>query len=282
MLVAPLQVDHEPRPFRAEPAAADLMDLLVNGVLEEMLNSCVLTATASSVANAAMAKHAGCSERMVAQYLPPPPTLFSQSRLKLCTTPRTCSLSILLSCYFDRLVFLRDLTRNKIEQSPEAREDQSFAAVARAWRMLAGDALEALPEFEKLHTRADEERAQRINEIVDFLTRAEAGCWPCVDAYGTVKIPFWAERRASQRRETNLQAFFTVGDSLQRASVIDASRNGLCVLGLQAIWVGARIYLLVAPGRSIGGTIVWCKDGKAGIELDGDLPEDSQLLVHLH
>lgn len=278
----PFLVKCEAHSFRLEPPIGDPVESIVHDLLDEMLNSGALTATTASIANAALAKHAGVSEGLVALYLPPLPSLFPQARSKLRAMPHTCSLSILLSSYFERLAFLRDLTRSNIEHVHSAATDQSFAAIARAWRMLAGDALEVLPEFGRLQLRANEEQVRRMAQTLDLLTRAECGGWPCVDAYGSITKPLWTERRSSNRTVKNLQVLFAVGDSLQRASVINASRSGLCVQGLQAIWVKARISLLVAPGRTIAGSVVWCKEGKAGIALDDELPEDSELLAHLH
>lgn len=279
---SPFLADRGAQSYRPESHVTDPVVSLVSGVLDEMLNSGALTAAASSIANAALARHASVNEGLVAIYLPPLPSLFPQARLQLCIMPRTCALSILLSSYFDRLAFLCDLTRNRIEHVQSAAADQSFAPIARAWRMLAADALEALPEFGRLQMQTNEQQVRRMAQTIELLTRAESGGWPCVDAYGSIKRPFWTDRRSTNRTEKNILALFAVGDSLQRASVVNASRTGLCVQGLKGIWVAARISLLVAPGRSIAGSVVWCKEDKAGIALDDVIPVDSQLLSHLH
>lgn len=283
MPVARLQIESAPQAVRPGRASPDPITILLSAVLAETLNSCVLAAVTASVANAVLAGQPGCSERMLTQYAPPPPTLFPHVRLKLCMTARTCSAAILLSSYFDRLVFLRDLTCNRIASGTEGAESTSFAAIAKAWRMLAADALEALAEFNRLDVAgSDDESTTRLSATIDLLKRAEEGGMPCVDGLGAVRMPAWAERRATQRVAKNVQAYFMIEKSLQRAYVIDASRNGVCVLGLQKISVGTRVHLLVGPASSIGGKVAWFKDGKAGIALDCELPEDSQLLKHLH
>jgi hypothetical protein len=176
---------------------------------------------------------------------------------------------------------LRDVACGSIGQEgqPGDAARMDIDAIADDGRQLAGDGVAAIRELAlKLCTELREQSRARHQAGVDQLTRAEAVGSPCTDGHGSVEVPVWADRRRSSRTRHGLQAHFEIDGSLQRAAVLDASEYGLGVLGLRDAVAGSRVSLLLGPGLSIGGRVVWVSGVRAGIELDVPLPPDSQLL----
>lgn len=250
-------------------------------LFDELLNSALLTATTASVGNAVARLKAGCSRRLISAYLPPLPSHFPEARILLLQTPGMLPLSRQLGDYYAHLQTLREVTvRDAIEPETLA---LSITTLADAWAQLSGVALGVIVALHaELIPVLREQASERYELVTDLLARAHAGESPCVDSYGAVRLPIWANRRQGLRNPKDLQAYFIVTESLQRAAVLNVCETGIGVLGLRGITVGSRVTLLLGPGQRISGTAMWVNEARCGIQLDESLPPDSQFLTDLH
>ncbi len=256
---------------------------LVGAVLDELLNSALLAATSASIANWMAAKQDFSVRSSLACYLPPVPTVFPQAALELCLAPDTFHMSTALREYYDRLGFLRALTTNSEGSGVHGKGSFDVPTLIAAWQDLAAAARDALAEV-IAHADADTARRsdERYRKVTELLSAVAAGQHPCVDASGLVTVPFWAERRSVRRTRVSLQAYLVVADGIQRVSVVDAGERSLGIVGLSGGVAGAKVQLLVKPGRSIAGKVIWSEGDRAGIALEEPLPPDSSLLTMLH
>ena len=250
-------------------------------LLDELLNSALLTAATASIGNAIMSRKHGTSRRMISAYLPPTPSFFHGMRLLLSREPGMLQLSRRLGDYYANLQTLRELTaRDAME--PDTLE-VSIASLTDAWRQLAQAAENAIGTLaDLLYPELKHQTNERRDLVLELLAQVSAGNSPCIDAYGTIRLPIWANRRSGQRVPKDLQAYFLVNESLQRAAVLDVSEIGIGVLGLRGASSGSRVTLLLGPGHSSTGRVIWVKATRCGIELDEPLPPDCQLLACLH
>ena len=269
----------EQRYLAANVANEDIR-LLFAGLLEEIVNSALLTAATASIANWMLAKKDGTSRSNLTCYLPPVPAFFQQSLLKLCVHIDMFSVSSRLREYYDRLELLRNLTLRFAAQSeePGAHDSVGIEVLSGAWQELAGVCRAAVSELgEQLAEDETTRNNERYLKVLEVLSEIELGYHPCVSTDGVVTVPFWLERRTLRRKQMNLQAYIVVGESIEKVAVLNASDKGIGVLGLSNVSAGTKVHLLVRPGFSIDGQVVWAKDGRAGIALEQSLPAESSL-----
>jgi hypothetical protein len=275
------QVIPEQRHFAKNDANEDI-PLLLAGLLEEILNSALLTAATASIANWMLAKKDGTNRSNLTCYLPPIPAFFQQSLLKVCVHIDLFSVSSRLREYYDRLELLRSLTLRFAAhcEEPGAHDPVGIEVLSCAWQELAGACRAAVSELgEQLGEDGAMRNNERYHKVLEVLSEIELGYHPCVSADGVVTVPFWLERRALRRQQMNLQAYIVVGESIEKVAVLNASDKGIGVLGLANANTGTKVHLLVRPGFSIDGKVVWVKDGRAGIALEQPLPADSSLFA---
>ncbi|CAN0305410.1 unnamed protein product, partial [Phaeothamnion confervicola] len=249
-------------------------------VFAEFLNSALLAATTCSIVNAIANDLPSSSRRNLSAYLPPVPTVFRLSHMRLCLDRRTHGFASSLAGYYDRLHVLKCLAVNVANRAGWDREADliEIADMAHPWRKLATEALATIEEFNGEQGVRAADCGERSDIVANLLARAGSGGSPCVDAFGKVRLPAWAERRGQNRSVRSLHAIFLTGEGFQGAAVMNVSEKGLGVLGLRDVSVGSQVSLLIKPGSSISGRIVWVNGARAGIELDETLPEDSPLL----
>lgn len=265
-------------------ASEDIRPLLA-GLLEELLNSALLTAATASIANWILVKSDSSSRKSLSSYIPPPPLFFQQSLLKLCVHIDTFPLSSQLREYYDRLEFLRNITLRFAEHCEASGVDEPIGieVLACAWQELAGGCRTAISELgEQLTDIPAMRNTERYLKVLEVLSEIEIGYHPCVSSDGMVTVPFWAERRSLKRKQLNLQAYIVVGDSIEKVAVLNASEMGIGVMGLVNAHVNTLVHLLVRPGLSISGKVVWVKDDRAGIILEQPLPATSSLFALIH
>ena len=255
---------------------------LLGALFEELLNSSLLTAASASIAIWTLQHIRTGSPRNLACYLPPKPMLFPQTLLAFSIS---FDLSGSLRAYYDQLEFLRGLTLDYAENTAHHREDDldTLEMLSSAWQDLSATARQVASGLAAQVTpRILERHRDRYEKLMDLLSAIESGQHPCVDANGAVTVPFWAERRQLRRRSLNLQAYLVVGQSISRVAVINASVQGIGVQGLTEAKVGTVAQLLISPGQSITGTVVWVNEDRAGIALEKPLPENSSLQALIH
>ncbi|MDZ4843301.1 MAG: PilZ domain-containing protein [Hyphomicrobium aestuarii] len=271
-VVAQVEADSSAFAFQSHKKFGNESPGLLSGLLGELLTSAFLTATTASIANAIISRRWTRNTNQFDCHLPQMPSLFPEARLRLCSTH--LALACQLGEYYDHLNYLRDLSARVASKSQIEAE---IAPIAQAWQALAMSAVTCINQLlQQLQDDARQVDEERALFVTDLLMRVTAGETPCVDAYGMAKIPAWADRRNETRTRRGLQAFLQLEDSLQRVAVLDASVDGIGVLGLQNAHVGARVGLLVKPGYTLDGTVVWVDGMRAGIKLNAPLPVDFQ------
>lgn len=264
----------------ANTVASDDTQALLAGLLEELLNSALLTATTASIANWMLTNQQSATRRNLSCYFPPSPSFFQQTILQLCVRGDTIAISSCLREYYDRLTFLRLLTLRYAEcdgASADA-DPVSIEVLSGAWQELASAARVAVLELgEATGIDKSANSHPRYLRVVELLAEIQLGYHPCVKHGGVVNVPFWTERRTLQRKHINLQAFIVVGECIERVVVLNASDRGIGVLGLLNAPTGTLVQLLIRPGLSIGGKVVWVDQDRAGISLEQPLPANSSL-----
>lgn len=257
---------------------------LISNLLDELLNSALLAATTSSIANWIVEAADYDARRSLGLYLPPPPTIYREAALHLCLGGTTADAAAKLRDYYDRAAFLRQLTRDFSDQQNEGRVAASgLSVMAQAWRELCYAARTAIDSLHALNAEAARSSvAAKQSKVTEILIDAQDGGHPCVSPDGSVVVPFWAERRHLARSRISLQAYLIVSDSIQRVAVVDATENGLGVVGLKGAIEGMQVALIVKPGHMIDATIRWVTNDRCGISLAQPLPDSSPFLTLLH
>lgn len=255
----------------------------VSAVFGELLNSAQLTAATTSIANTMAIQPGLLNDKVLSCYLPPVPKLFPET-LELNEQDTGLALPAPLHAYYQELATQRMFIEHRCHPSKalSAVGDKGISAIAESWRGLATLALAAIHEMSSWTAASEWQPNLDRAELVSYmLRRAAAGDAPCINAFGAVEIPPWADRRRDARELRGFQAVLQVENNLQRVAVLDASESGIGVLGLVNAAVGTRVGLLIRPGTSLNGTVIWVNGARAGIKLDSHLPPNSQLLEHL-
>ena len=219
----------------------DALESLLVGLLEELVNSALLVATTTSIANW-MLKHSNeATRRNLTCYLPPSPALFQQSLLKLSVNPSTLDITSALREFYDRLEFLRSLANNFSDNSCDD-DGIVINVLSSAWQDLALVCRSALSTLgEQLADHAAVAGNSRYERVMSLLPEVEIGHHPCVSSDGVISVPFWADRRTLRRRQSNLEAYVAIGDQIEKVAVLNASDHGIGVLGLKSASPGDRI-----------------------------------------
>lgn len=255
---------------------------LLAGLFEELVNSALLVATTASIANWMIKHEDQATRHNLICYLPPTPALFQQSLLKLCFCPATQDVTSTLREYYDRLDFLRSLTTHFTGLGKED-DNIQIEVVTDSWQELALAGKAALTTLvDHLADQSIKTSHVRYQKVLSLLSDVALGHHPCVTSAGVVSVPFWADRRALRRRQTNLEAYIVVGSRIEKVAVLNASEHGIGVLGLTSVTAGDAIDLLVRPGFSIKGRVAWIKAERAGIMLEAPLPTESSLYALIH
>lgn len=145
--------------------------------------------------------------------------------------------------------------------------------LAADWRRVAVRALTLVDKLETMFAaKLPEPFPTRAALAVDLLAAVCRGEAPCVGPSGKLSLPAPFERRTALRSQSGRYAHFLMRDGVQRAVVLDVSRQGVGVLGLSNIDRGDRLTLLAGPGLEATGEIVWLDEGQVGVKFDQPLP----------
>lgn len=266
-----------PSGFTPAMRPADEDGAIISGVLDELLNSALLTATTTSLVNWLASNRDSKANLNLAFYMPPVPLLFPVVLLRLLTSGRYAVMAGAVREYYDRLVFLRALTLHHTQQSERQFDQPSvdFEVLVSSWQTLCGVGAAALETLmatvdEPTRTRA----LQRFKRLNDFLGAAENQEHPCIAPDGIMSVPFWAERRQGSRSSVNVHAQFMVGEKIQRVAVLNATSHGLGVSGLTGVHQGSEILLVIRPGQMLPASVAWIKGDRAGVEFEDPLPKN--------
>jgi len=238
-------------------------------LVQELLNTAFLVATSASIANHSAARgfvHA--DNKLLASYLPPrfkgkpernsestPVSDFLQGHMRL------LSETIVSVCELSRLVINVDTCT--LDQ----------AIIANCWQRAASQVFPIVAQCQvEQNFESANDLQSKIRLALTLLTAVCRGDWPCVDEDGSVVLPVSIERRENVRAHSGRYAFFGVNGSIQRTLVENVSSQGLGIFGLDGATPGTPVTLMIAPGSTIDGQIVWVQGKQAGIRFDRLLP----------
>jgi len=241
----------------------------LKGFIQEILNAAFLVAASASIANySAVHGLASTANNSMASHLPPPfkdkpDTSWTSLAVAdhLQGQLQTLSETLVLVCEMSRLV------ASVGSYSPD------LVVFADSWRRAANQALVIFAQLqEEPKIKSTEDLQLEVRLACTLLTAASRGDWPCIDEDGKVNLPVAVERRDSVRAHSGRYAFFDVGGSIQRAMVENVSGKGLGIFGLTGGEPGTTVTLMLAPGSTIDGQIVWVQGKQAGIRFAQPLP----------
>lgn len=251
--------------------------LIAAGLLQELLNSALLTASTASIWN--WARTGNCNGRAMigpalADHMPPLPVFYPEILASLLLEPRLAGCTQELRDYYDHLVFLRGLSLSTLAASDPCDLEESRAeALTCSWRRLAAAAATAIPALVPLVPTGIRDRlADKTRTLLDALEQAAAGGNPAVDRHGNVYAPLWMERRKPRRAAFDLQIHLLVGGAIQGVTVLDISEAGLGVADIENAEAGDAVDLILDAEHLIPGRVVWQADGRAGLEFFEPLP----------
>lgn len=264
------------------PEAVDPTTALAHHVLarlhQELISNALLISTTASIATGLAEGAAGLSRSMLIQYLPPVSTAIPILVERL---QGLWALSTLMRRLSGLHCDLEALRAASTRAQCVARRTSDLASLAVGWQRLAGDVRAVLEDLACMLPAASVTGRNRMAWVLSLLEAVEQGETPCIDAYGRVLLPTGVEKRQLFRHTTSQHVHLAIGDSLQRALVIDASVGGVGVWGLRDCEVGDSVRILVGPGRGVSGAIVWREGRRAGIRLDASSPALPELLHNL-
>ncbi len=154
-------------------------------------------------------------------------------------------------------------------------------ALADAWCNTCASALRlvhVISDVRKLAPEAAE--TQRFIALCQLLEEAKGPAYPCVETDGYVVVPGWAERRRQARYEINIPALIEFGPVSYEISIVDVSRGGLGIDGIQVLLAGDTVTVNLPDGRSLPARVAWVSGARAGLELADPLAPDDPLLRH--
>lgn len=233
---------------------------------DEFIAMAKLVVTTTSIAIAVTRSRLDPSAGLLSRYLPSNPTISPVIAPPLALVDQHRVLARRLDEFYRRSAYLRGLTIcycAAFESASNAMDElhrlaEGWQEVARAGVAVA----EALDFFEGLEaSRAVRSRlAFALQAVVD-------GGTPALDVHGNV-VDVMPERRQQFRAIARRQIYVGVGDSIQRALVVDAASRGIGLWGVRDAVPGQSIDIMWGPGKSSAATVVWADGLRAGISLN--------------
>jgi len=236
-------------------------------LIEEIVNAAFLVAATASTANClARRETLAVAATELLSHLPP--------RLTGAPPPQSMPFSDEFSCAlfaFDhRLAMLSELS-GLTARTTSFRPD--FQLIASNWQRAASQAQAILSRLEVEATPCFIAGIGEHIRLANLLLLAAAlGESPCTDEEGAVFVPVPVERRGFFRATANRQVIFEINVSIQCAVMQNVSKQGLGVLGLNGAEPGNAVSLMIGPGHSVDGQIIWVQDHRAGIRFCQPLP----------
>jgi len=262
-----------PAPRLDGPGAVD--ELLLS-LFEDVLNASLLTAATASIAiTIASCDVTALPLTALVCCLPQIPLARPEMVGRLRTSSKGHSIILELEDFTAAVTSARELSQLVSLSVRHGRGNlpTGVTLLAADWRRVALRALTLVDRLETMFAATlPEPFPTRAALAVDLLAAVCRGEAPCVGESGRLTLPAPFERRTAPRTQSGRYAHFLMQDGVQRALVLDVSRQGVGVLGLSNIARGGRLTLLARPGLEVAGEIVWIDAGQAGVKFDQPLP----------
>lgn len=260
-------------------------DRVAAELLDELLNSALLAASAASLA--LWASKTGDTQGLhrLAGHVPSQPQCYSRMLSEITTDPAFSGFAAELRDYYDHLAFVRVLTRWDTACAVAGGQAAMIADCQEAaWQRLAEAGLAAI-EATSSHVSPPTIEAKKV-KIEQTQRLLESIVWNApssVDDNGKITVPQWRDRRNPRRSLFDLNVYLLINGSIQRVSVVDASERGLGISGIVGAAAGDQVDLVLHIDHIIPGRVVWTKGERAGIALDEPFPQDvSRLLMSIN
>ena len=155
------------------------------------------------------------------------------------------------------------------------------AELGRTWRGVCAQAIFAITEIDNEVGRfVNELYSQSLPTLVGLLEEARDGNRPCLDPSGKPFVPALAQRRRSPRRMMLQECMLQVRRRTIRAMVRDVATGGL---GLSKVGsdIGRNDIVVIEMfnGRRLTGSVMWAKDGLAGVKFATPLGLNDPLIA---
>jgi len=261
------------------PATAHRATRLAAALKADLVNTAVLVAAATSLANALEDGAALASApQALTVFLPAPSSRLSAAVERLLAEDIDASACEALQAYAARLHLARRLSRAFVAGADAASAGRPVDAdvLADAWRRTCaalGDAISALNAL----AASSGTCSDASETVLALLDQAGSGGSPCVDPDGRVTIPGWAERRRDARYDLQRPAVASRDGTSTPVTIRDLSASGIGLEVPEGAKPGDRLTLRLPSGREISGTVAWAGGQRAGIKLDRRLPDDDPL-----
>ena len=267
-----------PAPTRGDSGRA--VDELLLSLFEDVLNASLLTAASASIAiTIASSEVPVLPLTALVCCLPQSPLVYPDVINRLQARSDGDAVALELQDFISTMASARELSQLVSLSGRHGRNSlpTGVTLLAADWRRVAVRALTLVDRLETmLTTKLPEPFPARAALAIDLLAAVCRGEAPCVDESGRLTLPTPFERRSTLRSRSRQFAHFLTRDGLQRALVVDVSRQGIGVLGLCNIEGGDRLTLLAGPGLEATGEIVWIDGQQAGVKFDQPLPAAMQ------
>lgn len=251
------------------------VDELLLSLFEDVLNASLLTAATASIAiSIASCEVTALPLTALVCCLPQNPLARPEVVDRLRASSDGESVILCLQDFTAAVTSARELSQLVSLSGRRGRDSlpTGVSFLAADWRRVAVRALTLVDRLETmLATKLPEPFPTRAALAVDLLAAVCRGEAPCVDESGRLTLPAPFERRSAPRAQSGQYAHFLMRDGVQRALVLDVSRQGVGVLGLCNIGRGDRLTLLAGPGLEATGEIVWLDERQAGVKFDQPL-----------
>lgn len=151
--------------------------------------------------------------------------------------------------------------------------------ITAVWRKLSEDCHSAVQDLEP-ETRWRLNGLYTANTLVlgKFMKEAMGGKRSCVNQFGEVSLPLLPQRRRTRRFTLLQPCKVTCHGSTSIAFARDISKNGIGLNCERGFKLRDPLSLELRSGRKMTGIVVWCKDGKVGVQFDSTLADDDPLI----
>ncbi len=158
---------------------------------------------------------------------------------------------------------------------PRAKLEQ----ITALWRRLAEDCNVAVQELEpETRWRLNGLYSDNTFVLGKFLKEATAGTYGCVNHYGEVALPLLPQRRKTRRYMLLQPCKLMSPGGTSIAFARDISRNGIGLNCERDFKLKEPVLVELRNGRKMKGVVVWCREGKVGVQFDASLPDNDPLI----
>ena len=247
---------------------------------QELMNVGVLVAVCGTLANLLQRNEADAVEArsLFECFMPQQGIMQGQFYMSLAANEPAAAFA--LGKVDNRVMFARRVTETWMRPiSGKLSPFVEIAVLADVWQRSCASVLEAEQLLNTMSPgvplRADGGLA---NKTLSTLAEAADGGAACVDQYGRLSVPGWAERRASERRLCNIDATVSHGARSMSCKVANISRTGYRISRLAGA-IPAGDLTLTIHDRALRGSIVWQRDNCLGAKWQTPLDVGDNLLA---